>query len=111
MDMLPGAGEAIKAASHEGWVASLVVFAFVVAYGGLAFLVRTWLKQSETRELRMATRIDALEDYQRTTLHNLILQNTQAVSTLTSALNSRPCMVEDDVIRETLRKRHKGGAI
>ena len=110
-ELASGAATAIDQASRKGWVETLVVLAFIAAYLGLAWVVRAWLIQAEKRETRMAARIDLLEDYQRNTLHDLVLQNTKAIAELIAALNARPCMSEDAVVQEVLRRRHKGGAI
>ncbi len=81
----------IEKAAQTSWEAGLLATMFIAAIGGLTWLMRSVIKQSEEREKRMALRIDKLEDSQRTDLKDLVSLNTKAYVDLTAALNGRPC--------------------
>lgn len=76
---VPGVDEALKAAAATGdWLVVVVVVTIVGSYGALAYLVKRSWDQSATREERMASRINLLEDYIRQDLKQAIERNTEA---------------------------------
>lgn len=76
---IPGADEAIAAASRSGWEAVVLVVVMLTCVGFLVYVVRTIMAQALAREERLSKRIDALEEFIRTTLVTALQDNTKAM--------------------------------
>lgn len=113
---LPGVDTAVQTAAGRGWEAVLVVVLIAAITGLAGFLIRHIIndnrervtsiladnrereKAAAERELRMAARIDKLEDelrnqYQQlaTSCRQALDANSAAIAGLKTALESRPC--------------------
>jgi hypothetical protein len=105
---IEGAGDVLRKATDSGWMAGAICLLLIVFMGALAWLVRHWIQEaaareqiqaasgitrenairseSMEREQRMAKRIDQLEDFQNTTLINLVAQTHECLEKTTSAI-------------------------
>lgn len=100
---MPGTEEAIKAASHQGYEAILLVIVVLAMLGAFGILVRFLLNTTSAREKALSDRINQLEQFIQTTLVDLVAQCTesnnhavQAMHALTESLKTRPCFLEQD---------------
>ena len=88
--------EVITTAAKHGWEAMLLSFFATAVVGLLIWLMKAWSNEAHHREERMAKRIDELESFTRTTLLEALQDNNKALIALTSALNSRTCLLNPD---------------
>lgn len=93
---VPGADEAIRAAASRGWEAVVLVVIMISVLCLLGWIVKVWitrasqredkiLEQALAREDRLAKRIDALEDFIRTSLMDALHENTRAMLNISVA--------------------------
>lgn len=118
--MPPGVDQAISAASKSGWEATMVAVVLVSFMAALAWIGRAWMNQASQREIRMASRIDSLENFQRNELTGMLSDcresldgNSRAVSTLNATLEHRPCLLPDPVrakIINMMEEKPSGGS-
>lgn len=112
--------EAVKDASAKGWEAVILVLVMFGLIALTGFIVR-WLiysmdkrmEEAKDREDRMAKRLNDLENFVQTTLLKVINETSamtanvlDAVRSLTSVLNIRPCLFTNEEI--TKRKKDLG---
>lgn len=112
--------EAVKDASAKGWEAVILVLVMFGLIALTGFIIR-WLiysmdkrmEEAKDREDRMAKRLNDLENFVQTTLLKVINETSamtanvlDAVRSLTSALNIRPCLFTNEEI--TKRKKELG---
>ena len=109
---IPGGYDAVRLASDTGrWEAVALVVVMLLSLGFLVWLVKTNMDQNHRREERLTARIDAVEDYSKTTLKevadksndamlklsNSVAENTRVVAELIATLHSsRACFMLGD---------------
>ena len=111
---------AVDKASARGWEAIILVMVMLGLIALTGFIVR-WLirsmdkrmEEAKDREDRMAKRLNDLENFVQTTLLRVINETSSmtanvldAVRSLTSALNIRPCLFTSEEIAK--RKKELG---
>ena len=111
---------AVDKASARGWEAIILVMVMLGLIALTGFIVR-WLihsmdkrmEEAKDREDRMAKRLNDLENFVQTTLLKVINETSaitanvlDAVRSLTSALNVRPCLFTNEEIAK--RKKDLG---
>ena len=111
---------AVDKASARGWEAIILVMVMLGLIALTGFIVR-WLirsmdkrmEEAKDREDRMAKRLNDLENFVQTTLLRVINETSamtanvlDAVRSLTSALNIRPCLFTSEEIAK--RKKELG---
>lgn len=112
--------KAVDDASARGWEAVILVLVMFGLIALTGFIIR-WLiysmdkrmEEAKDREDRMAKRLNDLENFVQTTLLKVINETSamtanvlDAVRSLTSALNIRPCLFTNEEI--TKRKKELG---
>ena len=112
--------KAVNDASARGWEAIILVMVMLGLIALTGFIVR-WLirsmdkrmEEAKDREDRMAKRLNDLENFVQTTLLRVINETSamtanvlDAVRSLTSALNIRPCLFTTEEIDK--RREEKG---
>ena len=112
--------KAVTDASARGWEAVILVMVMLGLITLTGFIVR-WLirsmdkrmEEAKDREDRMAKRLNDLENFVQTTLLRVINETSamtanvlDAVRSLTSALNIRPCLFTSEEIAK--RKKELG---
>ena len=93
---MPSLEEIMKVSAQRGWEAVMIAFFAVTIVGLLIWLVKGWSTEAHDRESRMATRIDGLEMFTRTTLLEALRDNNKALVELTNALHNRPCLLSTE---------------
>lgn len=73
---IPGADEAIKAATAEGWVTVLFVVIVLASFATLGYLTRQTMKEAREREKEASGRIGQLEDF----IHGKMMDSLQTNS-------------------------------
>lgn len=77
------------AAVQSGWVAALLVLLVLAGFGVLGFIVRQlWTDHRD------------LQTFVRSTLADLVTQNTKAFMRLTGAMKGRPCLRDEPTLGE-----------
>jgi hypothetical protein len=103
-----GVKDAIDNANTRGWEAVVLVFVMFGLLCVMAFIFKWFVKSIDKRqeenikrEERMAVRLSQLETFVQTTLVQLVNDASamtakvlDAVSQLTNALNTRPCLLD-----------------
>jgi glutamine amidotransferase-like uncharacterized protein len=110
--------EALKDAGTRGWEAVILIIVMVGLIVLTGFIVR-WLirsmdkrmEEAKEREDRMCKRLNDLENFVQTTLLNVINETStmtanvlDAVRTLSSALTSRPCLLNSNEVKKRTEK-------
>ena len=72
------------------------ITAFAKEFGPWVVLCGFLVWQSYRRELRMAKRLDHVEDQIREQLVRVIEKNSSIMGQVLAALRSRPCLLEED---------------
>lgn len=111
---IPGADEAIAAASRSGWEAVLLVVVMLAVCSAFWLVMNKNMNEAKTREDRLAARVTQLEDVIRTELLGALKMNsetmgkvlqasdsivraadrmTQTLEKFTSILDVRPCLL------------------
>lgn len=85
---LPGADDAIRAASAEGWVTVLFVVIVLASFGTLGYLVKQTMKEAREREERASARIGQLEDFIRMKLMESLESNSIVMQKILAAAES-----------------------
>jgi len=85
---LPGADDAIRAASAEGWVTVLFVVIVLASFGTLGYLIRQPMKEAREREERASARIGQLEDFIRMKLMESLESNSIVMQKILAAAES-----------------------
>lgn len=85
---IPGADEAIKAASSEGWVTVLFVVIVLASFGTLGYLIRKTMTESREREKEANARIGQLEDFIRTKMMDSLQANSVVMEKMLAAAQS-----------------------
>lgn len=112
--------KAVIDASARGWEAIILVMVMLGLIALTGFIVRWLIKsmdkrmeEAKDREERMAKRLNDLENFVQTTLLKVINETSSmtanvldAVRSLTSALNIRPCLFTSEEI-ETRRRENR----
>ena len=80
------AAEVVKNASNQGWAFGMLCTVMIATFGGLAYLVKTNVSLSYERELRMAARIDKLENEDQKVTRDLATEVTKALVGVTAAV-------------------------
>ena len=118
---IPGGDRAIEEAAKSGWEAVFLVVMMLSSFALFGYLIRVWvtktaeredsmLRQAIEREERLGNRINVLEDFNRNTLLEVIQNNAQVISAVSTqatesckmlldlreALLSRPCLIGRD---------------
>lgn len=98
---MPGADEALRVAAEGGnWMPVMIVMVMLVAFGGLAWLVKTYSSQAYEREKVQNKHNDDLNTFIRGEMKEVIDKNTQVVAStgeamksLDSTLRQRTCLL------------------
>lgn len=118
LGQIPGADEAVKAATKDGWVAAALVVIMLAICALAGYLIKRILEDSAAREKRMSDRIDKLEAYIQDVLKSTLEKTTKALEDSTSViqslvsvidklsgdLNDRPCFWSADKQAEVVEK-------
>ena len=100
---MPGAEQAIQAASNRGWEAVLLVVLVLALVTSFGMVIRWIINSTERREERQGSRITSLEAFVEGTLvkmvadcTSLMVKNTAAFDALTLALGQKPCLLDPE---------------
>jgi len=87
-----------------------LLFEVAKVFGIPAVAIGFFIWQGHRRELRLAARLDVVDDYIRNTLQTLVVDghkavqaNSQMMADFTAALKTRPCVATDIEMLESRR--------
>lgn len=85
---LPGADQAIAAAaqSREGWIAVFLVVLVLAIISTFGYVLKKQMQDATDRENRLVTKQDATDTYIRTTLADLIRENSKVIQQVLDVL-------------------------
>lgn len=86
---IPGAGEAIKAASEsrEGWIAVFLVVLVLAIVATFGYVLKKQMQDATDREARLTVKQDATDLYIRTTMADLIHENSRVIQQVLDVLS------------------------
>lgn len=100
---MPDPTPIIDAAGKQGWEPMMVAFVLIACIAAITWLVKAYMDQANKRELSMTSRIEALAEYQRTTLSSMLEKtqtvlehNSTAIAGLRDTLEGKPCLLSDE---------------
>jgi len=87
LGQIPGADEAIKAASQspQGWVAVVFVALVLAGFGTFGYVIKHLLREASDRETRLSKRINELEDFIRGDLMAQLKESSSGTQKLLAA--------------------------
>lgn len=83
---LPGADQAIAAASRESWIAVFLVVLVLAIVATFGYVLKKQMQDATERENRLVTKQDATDTYIRTTLADLIRENSKVIQQVLDVL-------------------------
>jgi uncharacterized protein HemX len=90
MDLLfaqiPGADELIKSASRESWIAVFLVVLVLAIVATFGYVLKKQMQDATERENRLNVKQDATDVYIRTTMADLIRENSKVIQQVLDVL-------------------------
>jgi uncharacterized protein HemX len=84
---IPGADEAIQAASRESWIAVFLVVLVLAIVATFGYVLKKQMQDATERENRLVTKQDATDQYIRTTMSELIRENSKVIQQVLDVLS------------------------